>query len=61
VAVAVGHTILIIVYYRFTHGTLYEDLGATYFDQCDHSRVKHRLVRRLEALGYTVRSEPPAV
>jgi transposase len=59
-AVAVGHTILTIVYYLLTRGTVYEDLGATYFDQRDHVRVKHRLVRRLEALGYTVRLERPA-
>ena len=56
-----GHTILTIVYYLLTRGTLYEDLGVMYFDQRDHVRVKHRPVRRLEALGYTVRLDPPAV
>ena len=59
-AVAVGHTLLTIVYFLLTRGTVYQDLGATYFDQRDHVRVKHRLVHRLEALGYTVRSEPSA-
>jgi len=57
-AVAVGHTILTIVYHLLTEGTSYQDLGAQYFDERDRQRVERRLVHRLEALGYTVALEP---
>ncbi len=57
-AVAVGHTILTIVYHLLTEGTSYQDLGVQYFDERDRQRVERRLVHRLEALGYTVALEP---
>lgn len=57
-AVAVGHTILVIVYQLLTDGTEYEDLGARYFDERDREAVERRLVRRLEQLGYTVALAP---
>jgi transposase len=56
----VGHTILTIVYYLLTRGTVCEDLGVTYFDERDRARVERRLVGRLEALGYTVQLQRPA-
>jgi transposase len=59
-AVAVGHTILVIVYHLLTEGTSYQDLGPQYFDERDRQRVERRLVHRLEALGYTVALEPAA-
>jgi hypothetical protein len=34
-------------------------LGVTYFDQRARHVVERRLVRRLEALGYTVSLQPP--
>ena len=52
--VAVGHTILIIVYHLLQEGGVYEDLGSTYFDQLDRERTQRRLVKRLETLGYSV-------
>ena len=57
-AVAVGHTILVIMYQLLTHETEYQDLGAQYFDERDRTTVERRLVRRLEQLGYTVSLEP---
>ena len=51
---ALGHTILNIVYYLLTNETDYHDLGPTYFDQRDQQRVTERVVRRLEGLGYSV-------
>lgn len=57
--VALGHTILIIVYHILTRREPYRDLGVTYFDDRDRQRVERRLVRRLEGLGYGVRLEPP--
>jgi transposase len=53
-AVAVGHTILVIVYHLITRETEYEDLGPTYYDERDRAVVERRLVRRLEQLGYSV-------
>jgi len=52
--VALGHTILVIVYHILTRQEPYRDLGATYFDLRDQQRVEHRLVHRLERLGYVV-------
>jgi transposase len=59
-AVAVGHTILVIVYHLLTEGTVYQDLGPQYFDARDRQRVERRLVHRLEALGYKVALEAVA-
>jgi transposase len=59
-AVAVGHTILIIVYHLLRDGTVYHDLGPHYFDERDRRAVERRLVHRLEGLGYTVFLEPAA-
>lgn len=51
---AVAHSILKIAYYLIKRGTVYQDLGADYFDQRDHVRLTRRLTHRLERLGYTV-------
>ena len=59
-AVAVGHSILGIVYQLLTRETVYEDLGVHYFDERHRHAVQRRLVRRLEALGYTVVLKPAA-
>jgi len=59
-AVAVAHSILIIVYHVLTEGTVYCDLGANYFDERDRQAVQRRLVHRLEGLGYTVSLTPAA-
>jgi len=58
--VAVGHTILVIVYHLLKEGTIYTDLGGDYFDRRDRQAVERRLVRRLEGLGYKVSLEPTA-
>jgi hypothetical protein len=57
--VAVGHSILVIAYHLLTTREPYHDLGVTYFDQRARQAVERRLVRRLEALGYTVSLQPP--
>ena len=57
-AVAVGHSLLTIVYHVLTEGTVYRDLGAAYFDQRDREAVERRLTGRLQALGYRVVLEP---
>jgi transposase len=55
---ALGHTILIIVYYVLARKQPYQDLGTAYFDQLEQHRVQQRLVRRLERLGYQVSLQP---
>ncbi len=61
-AVAVAHTILVIIYHLLRDGTTYRELGATYFDERDRQAVEHRLIRRLEALGneVTIHRRDPA-
>ena len=58
--VAVGHTILGIVYAVLTSGRPFDDLGVTYFDRREEEHVRRRLTRRLEALGQVVTVEPRA-
>jgi hypothetical protein len=59
-AVAVAHSILAIAYHLLTIGEVYADLGPNYFDERARDAVQRRLVRRLEALGYTVQLQRPA-
>ena len=56
--VAVAHTILVIAYHLLRRGTTYDDLGNRYFDERDRRAVEHRLVHRLQGLGYKVTLEP---
>jgi transposase len=58
---AVGHTILTIVYMMLTRRQPYQDLGAAYFDQREQHRVERRLVQRLERLGYKASLQPKAL
>jgi len=59
--IAVGHTVLTIVYTLLTRRQPYQDLGAAYFDQREQQRVERRLVQRLERLGYEVSLQPKAL
>src|SRR6516225_842940 len=52
--VAVGHTILVIVFHMFKNQQPYRDLGADYFDRHNAEQLKRSLVRRLERLGVQV-------
>jgi transposase len=54
-AMAVGHSILEVIYHLLKDPTLeYHDLGANYFDTLDPQRLCRNLVKRLESLGYDV-------
>ena len=57
-AVAVAHTLLVMVYALLTQEVTYHELGGQYFDQRDRQAVQRRLVHRLEALSYTVSLAP---
>ncbi|GCF11263.1 IS110 family transposase [Dictyobacter arantiisoli] len=52
--VALGHTLLVIIYQILSKKEVYHDLGSNYFDEHDRQAVQKRLVRRLETLGYQV-------
>jgi transposase len=60
--VALGHTILVMIYHLLRKGTTYSELGADYFDRLDTERLTRTLVRRLERLGHEVvlKSKEPA-
>ncbi len=51
---AVGHTLLIVIYHLLRDGVVYQDLGPNYFDQRDRSHIARQAVRRLERLGFHV-------
>src|SRR6266699_1989272 len=56
--IAVGHTLLVVIYHILAEDEDYEELGGNYFDEWDRQAVQKRLVRRLEKLGYEVKLEP---
>jgi hypothetical protein len=56
--VALGHTILVIVYHILKRGTIYQELGGSYLDRLEPERTARQLVKRLEALGHKVTLEP---
>jgi len=56
-AVAVAHTLLVIIYHLLTTGAEYHDLGYDYFDRLDRDALERRHVRGLERLGYRVALE----
>ena len=49
-----AHALLVIAYHILKNKTVYEELGADYFDHLNRDRVARRFVRRLENLGYSV-------
>jgi transposase len=55
---AVGHSLLVIIYHVLKDGVDYEDLGSDYFDRMEPERLRRHLVRRLQALGYDVTLQP---
>lgn len=59
-AVAVGHSILVALHQMLSTGAMYEDLGATWFDERDRRAIVRRSVQRLEGLGYKVTLETAA-
>jgi transposase len=56
--VAVGHTLLGIIYHVLKRSTTYEELGADFLDRLEPARLTGQLVKRLEALGHKVTLEP---
>jgi transposase len=55
--VAVGHTILGIVWHLLKNKTTYQELGGDYFDRRYKDQQRKRLIRQLESLGLKVTVE----
>lgn len=56
--VALGHTLLVIIYHVLKDQTTYRELGPDYFDRLEADRQTRSLVRRLERLGHKVTLQP---
>jgi transposase len=57
-AVAVAHSLLVVIYHVLRDRRPYHELGAGYFDALDAARLERHHVRRLEQLGYAVELTP---
>lgn len=55
--VAVGHSILVMVYQVLSSRANYQELGGDYFDRRNVEMQRQRLIRRLESLGLRVTTE----
>ena len=58
--IAVAHSLLTVIYHVLRDGTVYEDLGADYFDRLAPQRHVRYHLRRLAELGYAVTFAPAA-
>lgn len=59
-AVAVAHSILVIIYHLLSHQITYQEKGETFFEERDRQGTEKRLVRQLSRLGYHVELQPMA-
>jgi hypothetical protein len=57
-AMAVGHSIAVIIHHVIQDGQHFVDLGYNYFVERDHEGLTRRAVRRLERLGHKVTLQP---
>lgn len=56
--VAVGHSLLVIIWHVLKERTNYQELGGDYFARRDEEKRQQRLIQQLEALGLKVTVEP---
>ena len=56
--IAVGHTILTIVYHVLSRHTSYQELGANYLDERDRQAAQNRYLKGLQRLGFEVTLQP---
>ncbi len=57
-AVAVGHSILTLVYALLAHGEVYHEAGPAYLEEHRRQRVQQRALDQLRALGFAVTLTP---
>ena len=55
--VAVGHSMLVMVYHVLQNRVGYQELGGDYFDRRTVDKQRKRLIRQLESLGVKVTVE----
>jgi transposase len=60
-AVAVAHSILVIIYHLLSLHTTYQERGETFFEERERQGAEKRLVRQLSRLGYHVELQPVAL
>jgi transposase len=60
-AIAVAHSILVIIYHLLSQQTTYQEKGETFFEEQDRQGKEKRLVRQLSGLGYHVELHPVAL
>jgi transposase len=60
-AVAVAHSILVIIYHLLSNRTTYQEKGETFFEEQERQGAEKRLVRQLSRLGYHVELQPVAL
>jgi transposase len=56
--IAIGHTLLVIIYHMLKDNVPYKDLGPDFFDNLKPEQYRRYLVKRLESLGYNVELKP---
>jgi transposase len=59
-AMAVAHSILVIIYHLLSEGTSYQERGEAFFEERDRETTERRLVNQLTRLGYQVELQPIA-
>jgi transposase len=56
--VALGHTLLVIMYHLLKNGTTYQELGGDFLERLEPERLTRQLIHRLEKLGHKVILQP---
>jgi transposase len=60
-AIAIAHTLIVIIWHVLHDNAEYRDLGSDYFTRYDNPEAhKRRLIRDLQTLGYNVTIQPAA-
>ena len=56
--VALGHTLLVVIYHLLKDGTKYHELGGDFLERLEPERLTRQLINRLEKLGHKVILQP---
>lgn len=56
--IGVAASMLTAAWHMLRNGTEWHDLGAAHFDRADAHKTAHRLIRRLQQIGYAVQLTP---
>jgi hypothetical protein len=56
--VALGHTLLVILYHLLKNRTTYQELGGDFLERSEPERRTRQLVKQLEKLGHNVILQP---